>query len=149
MIKAVKLLISKDFAEIKSTPLSLELLKVYSILYLNGRQPSSCEASLYRYYQQLIRNGTEKAQNMQEKTNKCNKKGLIYVGRPLFKDFDLQNLSDKDANSLIKLGILKKSDFKVMPAEVKDKQPKEDAPKEQPKPKTATPKVKVNTPKGK
>lgn len=154
MLERVKTLLSKDFAEIKSSALSLELLKVYSALYMCGGQPRSCEKSMHSYFKQLQKDGIKKAKDMKEITNVCNKKGIVYVSNPMHKHVNFEQLSDTDAISLLKIGVLKKEDFAKLPDGYEHpKQAKQTAKSEEPKEEAKTaarpkqkPKVKV-TPK--
>ncbi len=146
MVERVKLLISKDFAEIKSSRLSLELLKCYSALYLGGKQPRACEKSMLAYHNRLKADGLKKAQTMKEKTNICKKKGIVYISNPMHKHVDYQHLSDNDAAKLLKLGVLKEKDFEQLPENYNVK-PKKEEQKEKPseskeeKPKSPKPKA--------
>ena len=134
MLADVRKILDKDFDEIKTSSLSLLLLKVYSKLYLAGAQPRTCESAMLNYYKRLKKDGLIMAQKNEEKTHKLKKniKGLKYVGKPFCKHFDLENLTDKEAISLLKLGVMKENQFDILPikeekgsipkAEVKAKQ---------------------------
>lgn len=118
MIGLVKKILSKDIEEIISSSVSLDLLKCYSILYLNGGQPNSCELSQRKYYKQILFNGLQKAKLMEEikeKTHKIIRKGLLYAGKPFCKHFNLQTLTDKQAADLLEAGYLKKEHFTILP----------------------------------
>lgn len=123
MIKEVNQILSMDIGEIVSSPMSLTLLKVYSILYLNGGQPHSCEKSQKEYYKRLQKDGLQKAiemENLEKNIHKLNKKGLMYVGKPFCKHFDLQKLTDQEAITLIEKGYLREDQFEVLPYPQKD-----------------------------
>lgn len=118
MINEVKEIISKDFEEIYTSSLSLRLLDIYSKLYLNGSQPKYCKASQLSYYNRLLVDGINKAIIMDDvlkKTHKTDKVGLMYVGKPFCKHYDLANMTDKDATNLLQSGWLKEKDFSKLP----------------------------------
>lgn len=118
MVGQVKNILSKDIEEIYSTSLSLDLLKIYSSLYLAGGQPRSCKASQIQYYNRLMKDGILKAKEMEEinkKTHKVIKKGLKYIGGKFCKHFDLQMLTDKEANELLQSGWMKETEFEKLP----------------------------------
>jgi len=118
MVSEVEKILSMGIGEIISSPNSLLLLKVYSILYLNGGQPNTCEKSQKEYYRRLQQDGLQKAitmENLEKNIHKLNRKGLMYIGKPYCKHFDLQKLTDKEAQTLLDNGYLKKEDFSVLP----------------------------------
>lgn len=121
MLASVKLLIDKDFEEIKSSSLSLTLCKVYSSLYMKGEQPRTCEKFLLKYYNQIKINGLEMAQNFEQKrTFKVNegKKGLMYIAR-LAKHIYLEKLTDAEVLKYIKEGYISESYFIQLPETTK------------------------------
>lgn len=114
MIKKVKALIKMDIQGIISSEYSLMLCDVYSKLFLNGGRPGHCVKSLKLYHQQLIQFGMKKAENFENKTCICNRKGLIFpsgLGRAI----NLETITDKDATLLIEMKVLKESDFETLP----------------------------------
>lgn len=118
MLEEVRFILSKDFSEIYTSELSLQLLSVYSKLYLSGGQPKHCKISQMNYYNRLKSDGIEKAKKMEEilkKTNKAKKKGFKYVGKPFCKHFNLEQLTDKEATDLLQAGWMNEGDFSKLP----------------------------------
>ncbi len=117
MLSGLQELLKKDFGEIISSPDSLKLLKYYSILYLNGGQPKTCEASQREYYTQLQLTGIMKAEQYEEINKRtCKPKwvGLKFIpsqGRHFSNEF----ITDIQATQLLEKGVLKESDFEVLP----------------------------------
>jgi len=108
-------ILSKDFEEIANSSLSLDLLKIYSVYYLNGVQPKTCRQSLSEYYQRILKDKDKIMEKMTEKTNKTKLKGIRYIGKPLCKHYNLAELTDYDAHKLLDKGYLKEKDFSQLP----------------------------------
>jgi hypothetical protein len=53
----IELLISKDEGDVLNTPLILVLLRIYSLLYLNGAQPRACGQCQKSYLAEIKANG--------------------------------------------------------------------------------------------
>ncbi|HSH53217.1 MAG TPA: hypothetical protein VK982_15940 [Bacteroidales bacterium] len=115
MISKLNNILSTDFEEIANSSLSLDLLNIYSYCYLKGKQPNTCKASLLRYYQKIIKNKNKIIEKMEKQTNKCKLIGIKYIGKPLCKHYNLQNLTDVDAHKLLDKGYLKEKDFSKLP----------------------------------
>ena len=148
MLDKVREIIATDFDVIKSTSKSVLLLKVYSQLYLKGAQPKSCEKAMFNYYCQIKKNGLKMAKKMEEKrTNKLrsNIKGLMYVGKPYCKHFNLEFLSDKEAIDLLKLGVVKERDFIDLPENFKKEPVKKRATKKKVTKKVTEEKIDIPT----
>ena len=117
MIAELKELLNKDIRDIISSPDSLKLLKFYSILYLSGAQPRTCEKSQREYYSQLQKDGIMKAEQYEEinaRTCKPKWNGLKFIpsqGRHFSDKF----ITDIQATDLLQKGILKESDFIELP----------------------------------
>jgi len=117
LVDEVKEILSKDVEDVIASSLSLSLLKVYSILYLYGKQPNWCEKCLTDYYNKLKKDGMERAKKLDEKIVKIKKgaiKGLTYYP-DLRKHISGENITDSDAKFLLKKGWLKETDFEVLP----------------------------------
>lgn len=124
MIELIKTIIKTDIEEIIGSSMSLDLLNCYSKLFLNGAQPSTCSKCLRDYYRKIVIEGLEKAKIMAEKkdsTHKYAKKGVKYIGIPFCRHFNLQEMTDEEANDLLKKGFLKEEDFKILPEDYKSK----------------------------
>lgn len=52
---------------------------------------------------------------LNKKTHTVNVKGIMYIGKPYCKHFDLENLTDKEATDLLQSGWLKESQFNDLP----------------------------------
>lgn len=126
LVQDVKNILSTDVEEVISTSMSLNLLRCYSVIYLNGAQPKTCAKSQRQYYNQLKINGLEMAQKKEETTERtCVPawKGIKYVGQVKKEGkivfahghINPDTLTDKEAKRLLDLGVLKKTDFKVLP----------------------------------
>lgn len=97
-----------------SSPLSLKLLKLYSILYLGGKAPKTCAKAQRQYYQQLITDGEMKAKNYKERTCVPNWKGLMYspkMGGHLSPEY----ITDEQANHALAIGALTEKNFTKLP----------------------------------
>lgn len=117
MFEKVTEIISKDFEEIYTSSLSLQLLDCYKKLYLNGKQPKSCKESQKIYFQRLLQDGIQKAKIMDEvRTFKLKKPtGLKYVGGIFHKHFNLETLTDTEAVKLLESGWMHESEFDKLP----------------------------------
>jgi hypothetical protein len=119
MIEQVRTILSNEVGVVlKSPDLLLMLLRVYSALYLNGEAPRACEKCQRGYYEQLRIDGIMKAE-LQEKINArtCVPAwaGRMYSTK-VFEFLIPSLMHDEKAIELLKLGALKESDFKVLPA---------------------------------
>lgn len=116
MVERVEKLININAREVMKSPeLYLELLKLYSILFLNGRQPSDCGKCAYNYFNKLKTSGIKKALFMEHKTCKLtNKIFNVRVGNAIITYSDA-NVNDIIARRLLMDGKLKESDFITLP----------------------------------
>ena len=118
MIEIVKNLIGREVEEIISSPLSLQLLKVYSYLYLHGAQPRTCAKSQRKYYQQLKINGIELATKYDKamaRTCKPRWRGLRFI-RKIASHVSSENITDEQAIKYLESGVLRSEDFEILPA---------------------------------
>lgn len=119
MVENVKELLSKSFEEIEGSSLIINLLTIYSKLYLNGADPGSCGQCHRDYYIQLKLNGMEQAEKYLEAQNRTCKpswSGLKYI-RTTAKHWNDQLLTDKEAIYLLENKHLEIKDFEVLPAD--------------------------------
>lgn len=114
MIEKVKELLSKDIEEIISTPLSLGLLKVYSMLYLCGAKPNTCARSQRKYYDQLKKDGMKKAEKNIKRTCKPNWKGNKYISKEA-RHFNSDFITDEEAITILKRKSISEDEFSVLP----------------------------------
>ena len=109
--------LQKEVKEVISSPLSLKLLNIYSILYLGGSQPRWCERSQTSYYNQIASTGYQKLNEMKEILNRtCELKPdmLIYVSS-LAMHITSANITDWIACEGLTKGFLKESQFIKLP----------------------------------
>jgi hypothetical protein len=117
MVEDVGKILRTDIREVVASPLSVLLLKCYSVLYLNGGQPRFCEASQRKYYNQLKVDGMERAKLLEAvKSRTCEPawNGLKYypaTGEHINNEW----ITDEQAIKYLKLGLLKERDFITLP----------------------------------
>jgi len=120
MTKDVNKIISNSFDTIKGDGvLAMLLLKTYSKLYRDGQQVRTCERSMLKYYQEILKDGKMKAElkkQIEERVCVPNFKGTreVYTrsGIVLVK---AEYLTDEAALNFIEKKILSKSDFETQP----------------------------------
>ena len=112
-------IVNSKFSDIeKSGELTLLLLSLYSQLFLNGAQPSTCGKCMRDYHIKIINKGLQIIEFMENKTNIL-KDGLHYV-RVESKHFSNDNLSDEKAIYLLEKGLIKESNFLTLPKGYKE-----------------------------
>lgn len=114
MIEKIKELLSKDIEEIISTPLSLDLLKIYSTLYLYGEKPNTCARSQRKYHNQLKKDGMKKAETNMKRTCKPNWNGNMYISKEA-RHFNDLFITDEQAITLLKRKHISEDKFSVLP----------------------------------
>lgn len=94
----------------------LKMLKLYSILFLNGKQPSSCGQCAYKYFEELKTTGLERINFYEMKTCKLNPNKIYHVrvGNAIITYSDA-NMDDQTALELIQKGAIKESEFIKLP----------------------------------
>jgi hypothetical protein len=108
-------LLTRDVEGLIASPDSLKLLKLASLLLLNGNQPRTCSNSQRKYYQQLKQldmNAIERAEAVKSRTCKPAWNGLRYINGD---HYDNTNITDAEAVKLLTNGLLNKSDFVKLP----------------------------------
>jgi hypothetical protein len=119
MVERVANILSYNFREIIASPLILELLSIYSTLYLHGGPTAFCEKCHSDYYQTLIKNGMETAKNYDEvqvRTLIPMWNGLYWVSKAA-RHFDSSTITDSEACRYLLDGQLRESDFEKLPDE--------------------------------
>ena len=119
----IELIISKDVEEVVNTPLILTLLRVYSLLYLNGQQPRACGQCQRGYYSEIKTNGLKKYETMESNINRTCElvtNDIIYVSA-MHQHISNVNITDEMAGRCLDNGWLKAKDFKKMPENYKIK----------------------------
>lgn len=122
LYKNLELINNTSFEKIKSTELVLILIKTYSKLYCNSKQIDFCSLCLEKYYNEILKTGFEKLRIMEtinKKTNICKYKGIKYVPT-MHTHYDFDNLSDHDAENLLKVGYLTKDNFIELPEHLRE-----------------------------
>jgi hypothetical protein len=117
MREQLEKILSYSIGEIVSSPLVLELLSIYSTLYLKGDPPGYCESCIKNYYSELKKNGMEKLNKYEEAKKRTlipKWSGLKYIHKG-GKHYDSLWITDKEAIELLKSGILRESHFEKLP----------------------------------
>lgn len=129
MLESINRLIAMDIRDIiKSGECTLLLLKMYSLLFLNGGQPGNCESCLRKYHNEIIKHGKMKAEIAEKIKNRTlipGWNGLRYIpgivknGKylSLHAHIHSDTLTDEQAVKYLNSGALKESDFKKLPEE--------------------------------
>lgn len=119
IIDKVNRIIKEGFDSIQKTD-PLLIIEVWSKLFNNGEQCRMCIASQKKYYSDILTKGIKMAEEFKEiekRTCVPTFKGLKYVAGK--GHFLADTITDEDAIEMLEKGILKESDFKVLP-EVKE-----------------------------
>ena len=149
-VEKVKYLLSRNVEDIITSTDSLDLIRCYSILYLNGQQCRFCAASQRSYYNELVRTGLKKAKEMDEAKNRTcvpnwgkgctNNNGLKFIHKE-GNFYSSLLITDEQAISLLNRGLLSESDFDVLPDGYEKPLPKfEETPEPKKQAKKRTPK---------
>lgn len=112
-------LLKHEVGEVIASPvLIMQLLSVYSVLYLNGANPGTCGKCHKDYFYKLKSNGMERAKEYDEAKNRtCQPKwkGLKFINKPVCRHFNNELITDAQAISLLDAGFLKPEDFIKLP----------------------------------
>jgi len=124
-VEKVKYLLSRNVEDIIASTDSLDLIRCYSMLYLNGQQCRYCAASQKSYYNELVKTGLQKAKEMDEAKNRTcvpnwgkgctNNNGLKCIRQDGNAFYSSLYITDAQALSLLNRGLLSESDFDVLP----------------------------------
>lgn len=149
MIDSVQKILKHELREILDSPLVLTLLSIYSTLYLNGKQPSSCSACIKKYYLAIKTNGMERAKEFEAAKNRTNKPkwdGLRFSSKAQ-RHFNSRLITDEQAIDLLNKGIFTPSDFEILPEGYKKpvKEKKENGLKSEPVEKPKEPEAKTDS----
>jgi hypothetical protein len=134
MVGKLDKIMTMNVEEVIASPLSLDLLKLYSIIFLAGAQPRTCAASQREYYKKLKEN-YQMAKQKLTKTHMLNWAGRRYIPGVFDKAGKLvaghlhihsEYLTDEKAVEYLKIGALKEKDFAVLPESYKSKAKKQD-----------------------
>lgn len=110
-------LLEKPFSDVKNdSEKVLILLSLYSRLFMDGKQPSTCVKCMADYYIKLSNEGFARIEKMKIMENqKCKlKPGLVFVKEEA-KHFSNDNITDKKALQLLNSGRLKPQHFEILP----------------------------------
>lgn len=129
-------LLKHDAGEVlKDGTLLMQMLKIYSQIFLNSKPCSTCEKYHRKYYQRLVNEGRKRLE--QQKNNKMAlekyklKKGVILHVRG--EVFSVHNLTDKKAEQILKEFPGMESQFDVIPKKEAPKKKAKTEPKEETK----------------
>ena len=128
MVERVANILRYTIKEIVGSPLVLEFLSIYSQLYLFGKDPGNCDICMRKYYQELIKNGMDKAirfEQVKSRTLVPAWNGLKYVPKAA-RHFSSVDMTDEEAINYLLSGQLRESDFEKLPEEYEAAFPKED-----------------------
>lgn len=117
----IELIISKDVEEVVNSPLILTLLRVYSLLYLNGQQPRACGQCQRGYYSEIKSNGLLKFSQMESNLNRTCElvtNDILYI-TPMHMHISNVNITDEMALTCLENGWLKPACFKKLPENYK------------------------------
>ena len=106
------------------------LLRTYSELFLNGKQPGNCNSCIRKYYNQIILKGEKMANIKKDQTFVMSFEGVKFVpavkknGKLIMihKHINPKFVTDKEAIKMLELGALSGKDFKVLPKGYKGNQ---------------------------
>ncbi len=125
MIEKINAIKRVGFAElIKNGELTLFLLEIYSKLYANGSQVSTCEKNLKKYYEQIkidVMAKLEKYKDVEIRTCVPNWSGNIFIAATC-RHWNSDLITDADAIYLLKNKYLDESYFKIIPESLKRKE---------------------------
>lgn len=119
MIEKLKKVINTPFEEVVASSLVLDLLDCYSKLYLNGGNPGGCTQCHRTYYNELKKDGMERALNYEEIKNRTCKpawNGLKYISATA-RHWNDKLITDKDAVYLLENKHVTEKDFEILPKE--------------------------------
>jgi len=123
MLRNLDLIMSMEVGDVIASPLSLEMLRIYSVLYLGGGQPMSCATSQRKYYE-ILKKDYMKNKEKLEKTHELKFQGLRYIPGIRDKEGNLiaghlhivgSAVTDDMALEYLSKGILKEKDFITLP----------------------------------
>jgi hypothetical protein len=113
----LELIINTGFEDIINSSLVLKLLNVYSILFLNGKNPGGCTTCHRDMYRKLQLEGKQTLNlysQVMERTNKPKWKGVKYLPQTA-NHYNSDTLTDAQALDLLEKKFLKETDFEVLP----------------------------------
>lgn len=116
MVATVEKLLSMDVEAVISGLASIDLLRCYSVLYLNGAAPATCGAKQREYFDEIRKTGLDKAKKYimaKERTCKPKNNGILIIRN--YGTILASEMTDDVALYLLKNGLLTPSDFEVMP----------------------------------
>lgn len=117
MIDKLQKILSTSIEEVVASSLVLDLIDLYSKLYLNGSNPGGCEKCLRTAYNELMKTGMEKIKQLEEiKSRTCKPawNGLKYINATA-RHWNSDLITDNEAIKLLEAGHLKKVDFEILP----------------------------------
>jgi hypothetical protein len=113
----LELIINTRIEDILNSVLVLKLLNVYSILFLNGKDPGNCSKCHRDIYRKLQNEGKKQLilySQVMERTNKPKWKGVKYLPQTA-SHYNSDTITDAQALDLLERKFLKESDFETLP----------------------------------
>ena len=107
-------------AVLKDGRLSLNLLRIYSVIYMGGAPCRACSQSQRAYYAELKKSGLQKASIMVNRTCELQPDALHYVRGLGNKHVSNHNITDEEAIICLKNGWLKERHFVKLPSGYKE-----------------------------
>lgn len=116
MIEQINEILSNEVeAVLKDGRLSLNLMRIYSVLYMNGAPCRACSQSQRTYYSELQKTGLQKAIIMVNRTCELMPDALHYVRGLGNKHLSNHNITDEEAIICLQNGWLKERHFAKLP----------------------------------
>lgn len=115
--KKLKKILATELKEIIASPLILDLLQLYSVLYINGKQPSNCAQCIKKYYVKLKKNGMKKMDDFEKiksRTLVPRWKGIMYL-RSIASHLNSELITDERAIELLEAGLIEEKMFDKLP----------------------------------
>lgn len=122
MVNEVNKIISLEFNSIIADGTNtMLLLGLYSKLYLNGQEPRTCKAQMFKYFNELKKTGIMQAEILEKvKVRTCKlKRGIVNIkgGATISDEF----MYDELALNLLKNKSLQEGHFEILPEAYKKK----------------------------
>ncbi|MDH3324965.1 MAG: hypothetical protein OEL89_04970, partial [Candidatus Peregrinibacteria bacterium] len=120
MFEKLNIILNTSLAEVLNSPLSADLLRLYSYIYANNCAVGFCATSQTKYYKQIHLNGLEMLQKKEDLKNRTCVPN--WIGNKYFHKaatfYSANNMTDSIAIELLKSGVFTESNFKVLPTDL-------------------------------
>jgi len=127
MLEKINNILNHTVEEVLNGPLSVDLMEVYSKLFLYGGAPRFCAACQRDYYKEIAKSGLEKyyqMENVKKRTCVPSFTDLKFICHPKLGHFHVSALwiTDEKAIFYLENKMLSESDFTVLPQGYKSKE---------------------------